>query len=180
MLFDVLDEFDRFGSALFSAMNGVQVPAGMPLDVHRESDRYVLSADLPGVDPKSIDVSVDGQWLTIRAERSTKTETKDGQWLVRERSDVSVVRRVALGQDADVDHVEADYRDGVLSVVVPIREGARPRRIEVGTGRQQGQQALSQGAPAAGQVQAEQPTAEQAEAKEAAAGKAEPAHSLVH
>ncbi len=161
MLFDTLSELDRLGSALFSAMNGASVPMTVPMDLHRESDRYVLDADLPGVDPKSIEVSVDGQWLTIRAERSTKSETKDGQWLVRERSGASVVRRVALSQDANVDTIEANYHEGVLSVVIPIAEGARPRKIQVGSG-DGARQALSAGT----------------EAEDAAAGKAEPAHSL--
>jgi HSP20 family protein len=125
------------------------------------------------VDPRSIDVSVDGQWLTIRAERSTKAETKDRQWLLRERSDASVVRRIALSLDVDVDHIEADYRDGVLSVVIPIAEDARPRRIPIGSGRPAAQQALGQGAPAAGGMD------DQDMAGEAAQGKAEPAHSQV-
>jgi len=170
MLFDTLNEFDRLGSALFSAINGVSTPLAMPLDVHRESDRYVLDADLPGVDPKSIDLSVDGDWLTIRAERSTNTDTQDGQWLVHERSDASVVRRIALGQDIDVDKIEANYRDGVLSVVVPIAEGARPRKITIGNGQSQSQQALSQGASAPGA---------EGQAKDTAQGKAEPAHLQV-
>ncbi len=172
MLFDVLNEFDRLGSALSSAMNGVPAPVSMPMDVRRESDRYVLDADLPGVDPKSIDVSVDGQWLTLRAERSTKPETKDGQWLVRERSDASVVRRIALGRDVDMDHVEANYRDGVLSVVIPIAADARPRRIPVSSGGARAQRVL--------ESQAGVQSADARETEHAAQGKAEPAHSLVH
>ncbi|WP_344773556.1 Hsp20/alpha crystallin family protein [Gryllotalpicola kribbensis] len=178
MLFDVLNEFDRLGSALFSAMNGAQAPVGVPLDLHRESDRYVLSADLPGVDPKSIDVSIDGQWLTVRAERSSDSEKKDGHWLVRERSDASVLRRVALGQDADVEHVEASYGDGVLRVTIPIAEHARPRKIQVATGR------ASQRALAGSTASSEAPASVGASAEHEEAGskqgKAEPAHSLVH
>ena len=173
MLFDTLNEFDRLGSALFSAMNGVSTPLSMPLDVHRESDRYVLKADLPGVDPQSIDVSVDGSWLAIRAERSSDTESHEGQWLLRERSDSSVERRIALGDDVDVDTIQADYHDGVLSVVVPIAESARPRRIPVGS-HSQTQQALGQGGSASTPV-----ARTGAQTEEPAQGKAEPAHSQV-
>lgn len=165
MLFDTLQEMDRLRSALFSAMDETPTVAA-PMNLIREGDRYVLDADLPGVAPKSIDVAVDGRWLTIRAERSTTSEHTKGEWLVRERSNAAVLRRVTLGHDVDVDHIEATYHDGVLTVTIPVAETARPRRIAVGTGT-----------PA--QPQLSQATPERA-AETAGEGKAEPAHSLAN
>lgn len=131
MLFDTFNEFDRLTSAFLSAANGVPGSLSAPVNLYREKDRYVLDADLPGVDPQSIDVSVDDQWLTIRADRSMQTEDQDAQWIVRERTEASVVRRVAIGQEIDVDAIQAAYHNGVLRVVLPIVEAARPRKIQV-------------------------------------------------
>ncbi len=164
MLFDVMQELDRIDSALSTALSGWGQAA--PMNVRRESDRYVVDADLPGVDPKSIDVSVDGRWLTIRADRSTSSEWTEGEWLLKERSDASVVRSMALGQDVDVDGIRADYRDGVLTVVMPIVENARPKRIAVTAGTVAESAAITAGASEA----SSRPEA-------VSEGKAQPAHS---
>jgi len=131
MLLDTFTQFDPFGRYRFS-MEGQGLDA--PVDIRRDGDRYVIDADLPGVDPESVDVTVEGDSLTIRAERSEARTKDEAQWIVRERRASTSVRRFTLGEDIDPDGVEADFHDGVLSVVVPVAAGARHRKIPVALG----------------------------------------------
>ena len=131
MLFDTLSTFDRLGRDLFSDVEGA---IAAPVDLHRDGDRYVIEADLPGIDPEAVEVTVEGQWLTIQAERSDSRTTEEAEWVVRERSSSTFVRRFTLGDDIDPDGIEADYRDGVLTVVVPVAEGSRRHKIPVSIG----------------------------------------------
>ncbi|MFL0711831.1 MAG: Hsp20/alpha crystallin family protein [Microcella pacifica] len=127
MFFDPFRELDRVASSLLDQR---QSPRFMPMDLFRDGDHYVLTADLPGVDPGSVDVDVDGQLLTIRAERSARTE--DGvQWLARERGAGSYLRQLTLGKDIDTENISAHYENGVLSVMIPVAEKAKPRKIEI-------------------------------------------------
>lgn len=127
MFFDPFRELDRVASSLLDQR---QSPRLMPMDLFRDGDHYVLTADLPGVDPGSVDVDVDGQLLTIRAERSARTE--DGvQWLARERGAGSYLRQLTLGKDIDTENISAHYENGVLSVMIPVAEKAKPRKIEI-------------------------------------------------
>src|ERR1700754_3843460 len=105
-------------------------PRLMPMDVYRDADNYVLNADLPGIDPESVDVDVDGQLLSIRAERPTRTQA-DVRWIARERSAGTYLRRFPLGQGIDTAHISASYDNGVLSVVLPVSEKAKPRKVQV-------------------------------------------------
>lgn len=104
----------------------------MPIDLYRDGDHYVLSADLPGVDPGSVDVDLDGQTLTIRAER-TLSESDGVKWLNRERTAGTFVRRLSLGQGIDTEGISANYSNGVLSVTLPVSEKAKPRKVQVST-----------------------------------------------
>lgn len=128
-------------------------PRLMPMDLYRDADGYVLNADLPGIDPESVDVDVDGQLLSIRAERAPRTPG-EVRWIARERSSGTYLRRFTLGQGIDTAHISATYDNGVLSVVLPITEKAKPRKVEVQTARPD--------APAveADQVSAAEPTTE--------------------
>jgi HSP20 family protein len=105
----------------------------MPMDLYRSGDHYVLHADLPGVDPDSVDVSVDGGILTVTAQRSERTEL-DVQWLSSERFTGGYMRRLSLGQDIDADHIAATYHNGVLTVTLPVAARAQPRHIEITPG----------------------------------------------
>jgi len=107
-------------------------PRLMPMDLSRDADRYVLNADLPGIDPQSVEVDVDGQLLSIRAERASRAQD-DVRWIARERSTGSYLRRFTLGQAIDTAHISAKYDNGVLSVVLPVTEKAKPRKVEVQT-----------------------------------------------
>ncbi len=128
---DVVREFDRLANGMWSNRNGLRT---MPMDLYRDGDRYVLTADLPGVDPGSVDIDVDGQVLTIRAERTLPT-AEGVSWLSRERQSGSFLRQLSLGEGINVDNISAEYANGVLSVTLPVTERAKPRKIEVVTGR---------------------------------------------
>jgi HSP20 family protein len=107
--------------------------ATMPMDLYRAGDHYVLHVDLPGADPGSIDVNVDDRTLTIRAQRTARTE--DGvQWLAKERPVGTYARQLTVGRGLALDAIAASYADGVLTLTIPVAEEAKPRRIEVTTG----------------------------------------------
>lgn len=107
-------------------------PRLMPMDLYRDADRYVLNAELPGIDPESVDVDVDGQVLSIRAERAPRT-AEDVRWIARERPAGPYLRRFTLGQGIDTAAISASYDNGVLSVVLPVTEKAKPRKVAVRT-----------------------------------------------
>ena len=127
MSFDPFSELDRLTGDLLHFRPG---PKFMHVDLYREGDQYVLSADLPGVDPGSVDVDVDGQLLTIRAQRTAAAH--DGvKWLTRERPNGDYLRQFSLGDGVDSEKISASYDNGVLSVIIPVSERAKPRKIEV-------------------------------------------------
>lgn len=125
--YDPFRDLDRLASGLFDTRRG---PRRMPMDLYRDGDHYVLTADLPGIDPGSVDIDVDGQLLTIRAER-TLTSGDDVKWITREREAASFLRQLNLGQGVDTARISASYNNGVLSVTIPVSEKAKPRKIEV-------------------------------------------------
>jgi HSP20 family protein len=109
----------------------------MPMDATRTEDGLVLRFDLPGIDPASIDVTVDRGVLTVGAKR-TEEHTEGEKPVVRERITGSFTRRVRLGDAADSAKVEAGYQDGVLTVRVPLAETAKPRKVEIQAGEPKG------------------------------------------
>ena len=129
--FDPFRDLDRLTEQLLGTSAGsARAPHFMPMDLYRSGDHYVLHADLPGVDPGSIDVSVDNGVLSVRAERSGRSE--DGvDWLTSERFAGRYMRRLTLGDGIDTDAITASYDNGVLTLTIPVAEKARPRRIEV-------------------------------------------------
>ena len=132
--YDPFREFDRLAGAMFG---GGQGPRLMPMDLYRDGDTYVLNADLPGIDPGSVDIDVDGQLLTIRAERTLANG--DGvKWITRERQAGSFLRQLSLGQGIDTERISASYVNGVLSVTIPVSEKAKPRKIAVTSGNSSG------------------------------------------
>jgi HSP20 family protein len=129
MSFDPFSDLDRLTGALLGTRPG---PRFMPVDLYRDGDTYILNADLPGVDPGSVDIDVDGQLLTIRAER-TAASAQGVKWLSQERPHGSYLRQFSLGEGVDAASISAHYDNGVLSVVIPLGEKAKPRKIEVAT-----------------------------------------------
>lgn len=106
-----------------------QPGTGMPMDVFRAGDHVLATLDVPGVDPGSIDISVEGNSVTISAERTAPGDA--GEWLVSERPRGHYSRRLTLGRDLDLDRLHASYVDGVLSLTIPVSERSKPRRITV-------------------------------------------------
>jgi len=129
--FDPFAETARWMDQMMTAMRDAtaSVPA-MPIDLYRTGDHYVMHVDLPGADPGSIDVAVEDRMLTIRAERTARTDS-DVQWLARERATGTYVRQLQLGRGLALDQITASYADGVLTLTIPVAEEARPRRIEI-------------------------------------------------
>ena len=103
----------------------------MPMDLCKIGDHYVLTADLPGVDPGSVDVNVDNGTLTLTAHRTAQPESSTVQWLANERFYGTYRRQLSLGEGIDSTKISATYENGVLSVTIPLAERAKPRRIEV-------------------------------------------------
>lgn len=120
-------EMERLADALLEGSRG---PRQMPMDLYRDGDHYLLTADLPGMDPGSVDIDVDGQLLTIRAER-TLPNGENVKWITRERTSGSFLRQLSLGQGIDTERISASYDNGVLSVTIPVSERAKPRKVHV-------------------------------------------------
>ena len=128
--FDSFRDMDRLTERLLTAATDMgNTMRAMPLDLYRAGDHYVLHCDLPGADPGSVDVGVDGRTLTIRAQRSPRGE--DVEWLTQERPSGTFARQLTLGNGLDLEHIEATYADGVLTVTIPVAEQAKPRRVAV-------------------------------------------------
>ena len=123
-VFRALDQLGRSGTTTARPL------AGMPMDAYRVGDNFVAHFDLPGVDPGSIDLQVEGTTLTVSAERSVP-QLENAEWAVAERPYGAYTRQLVLGRSLDTDRLEASYHDGVLTVSIPVAEKARSRRIQV-------------------------------------------------
>jgi len=105
-------------------------PAAMPMDAWRDGEQIVVEFDLPGVDPDSVDLDVQRNVLTVRAERRPSTGD-DVEMIAAERPRGVFSRQVILGDTLDTDRVEASYNAGVLTLRIPIAEKAKPRKIAI-------------------------------------------------
>jgi HSP20 family protein len=123
---DPFREIDRLTQQAFGTSTR---PAVMPMDAWREGDTFVVEFDLPGVQPDSIDLDVERNVLTVRAERPLR-ET-NGEVISSERPRGVFSRRLFLGDTLDTEHVSAGYAAGVLRLEIPVAEKAKPRKIQV-------------------------------------------------
>jgi HSP20 family protein len=132
---DPFRELDRLSEALWSGAR--ERGLFVPVDAVRRGETVVLSFDLPGVDPASVDLTVERNVLTVTAER--RPELREGdQVLLRERPSGKVTRQMVLGDNLDLDAVQADYQAGVLVVTIPVAERAKARKVQItSTDRQQ-------------------------------------------
>ncbi len=122
---------DPFERLISMAASGTRAPLGTPMDVYRAEDgSYHVEADLPGVDPDSVEVTVEHSTLTIRAER-TPHYGESAQVIVAERPQGSFARQLSLGEGVDSENLTAGYADGVLHVTIPASPKTRARRVEV-------------------------------------------------
>ncbi len=123
---DPFRDFDRLTQQLLGTTNR---PSTMPMDAWREGEQFVIEFDLPGVRPETIDLDVERNVLTVRAERMGR----NGDWelLAAERPRGAFSRQLVLGDNLDLERIEAAYESGVLRLTVPVAERAKPRRIAV-------------------------------------------------
>jgi HSP20 family protein len=134
---DPFQLFDRLERELFAPLRGTGNATGLgwvPMNAIRTGDALEVTFDLPGIDPDTVDATVEGNVLTVSAERSLDLP-EDAKVLVAERPGGRFMRRLALGEDIEVDKLQARYEHGVLTIVAPVAEGAKPRRIEIAGGR---------------------------------------------
>jgi HSP20 family protein len=132
--FDPFRQMDRFFTDTFRGT----ASSVMPMDLYRAGETFTAHIDLPGVDPSTIDIDVEDRLLTIRAERRD-IEVEDAKWLSHERPSGTFARQLSLGRGLALDKIEADYRDGVLTLTIPVAEEAKPRKISVGHTNSSGQ-----------------------------------------
>ena len=130
-----VQEFDRLAQWVLGAADGAPAgrPFAVPMDAVQREGEVELRFDLPGVDPESLDVTVDRRALTVTARRAEEP-AGDGKVIARERVRGSFSRRVVLADTVESDKIEATYANGVLVVRLPLSEKARPRRVEIQTG----------------------------------------------
>jgi len=123
---DPFRELDRLTNQVFGT---AARPAFMPMDAWKDGDTFRIQLDLPGVDRDSIDLDIERNVLTVRAERPMTESTNE--LLASERPRGVFSRQLILGDNLDVDKIEAEYADGVLALAIPVAEAAKPRRIEI-------------------------------------------------
>ncbi len=124
---DPFREFDRLAQQVFGTPSR---PAAMPIDAYRQGDAFVVQFDLPGIDTSSIDLTVERNVLTVHAERR-RQEAEGVELLIGERPQGTFSRQLFLGDTLDTDRIEAEYRDGVLTLRLPVTEKAKPRRVPI-------------------------------------------------
>ena len=127
-------EFDRLTQQFFG-VNGTQSrPATMPMDAYRDGEQFVVRFDLPGVAPESIDLDVERNVLTVKAERKAEDRSAGTEFQVAERPKGVFSRQLFLGENLDTEHIEANYDAGVLTLLIPVAAQAKSRKIAVTAG----------------------------------------------
>jgi HSP20 family protein len=131
---DPFRELDRLTQQVFGGQGTWSRPAVMPMEAYRAGEEFVVHFDLPGVDPESIDVDVERNVLTVKAERRPLGGGAGVETLVAERSYGVFSRQLFLGEALDTERISAHYDAGVLSLRIPVAEQAKPHKIEITTG----------------------------------------------
>ena len=126
---DPFRELDRVAEQVFGT---AARPAAMPIDAYRKGDEFVVLFDLPGCDPASINLTVERNVLTVHAERRRPGD--DVELLIGERPTGTFSRQLFLAETLDSERLAADYNDGVLRLRVPVKEQAKPRRVDIAVG----------------------------------------------
>jgi len=124
-------DLDRLTQQLWGNTVGTAIrPTVAPTDVWRDGDKFVAELDLPGINPDSIDITVDRDALTVRAERPHPGD-EGREWVAAERPHGVFSRQLFLGDQLETDKISADYHNGVLRLTVPVAEHAKPRKIAI-------------------------------------------------
>jgi HSP20 family protein len=127
---DPFRELDRVAQQVFGT---AARPAAMPIDAYRKGDEFVVLFDLPGCDPASINLTVERNVLAVHAERR-RSNDDDVELLIGERPTGTFSRQLFLAESLDSERITADYTDGVLRLRVPVKEQAKPRRVDISLG----------------------------------------------
>jgi HSP20 family protein len=139
--FEPFRDFDRLLAEQMAGLRGA--PRSVSMDAYRRGDQFLIHLDLPGVDPDAIELTVEQNVLTIKAERRFESVEGD-ELLITERPQGTFTRQLLLGESLDPDRLEADYDQGVLTLRIPVAEAAKPRRVEI-TKSAGGRQAIVEG-----------------------------------
>ncbi len=126
---DPFRELDRFTQQVFGSQGTLARPAAMPMDAWRDGDTFHVEFDLPGVDPGSIDLDVERNVVTVKAERPSRAT--DAELIAAERPRGVFSRQLILGDNLDTEHITAAYDGGVLTLTIPVAERAKPRKIAI-------------------------------------------------
>lgn len=133
MRFDPFRELDRLTEQLGS---GTRLARTMPMEAYRRADEFVVSLDLPGVDPEDVDLTIEQNVVNIRAsQRSSRTE--GDELIVDERLYGEFTRQLFLGDNLDASKMSADFGRGVLTLTIPVAEKSKPRRIHIGASKKE-------------------------------------------
>ncbi|MFD6496709.1 Hsp20/alpha crystallin family protein [Streptomyces sp. NPDC059944] len=127
---DPFRELDRLAQQLMGPGTWSR-PSAMPMDAYRDGDQYVIAFDLPGIDPDALDIDVERNMLTVKAERRPLPRSQSAQTELSERPLGVFSRQIVLADTLDTKHISADYEAGVLTLRIPIAERAKPRKISV-------------------------------------------------
>jgi HSP20 family protein len=128
--YDPFRDFERLSEQLFGG-TARGAPRSFPMDAYRRGEAFHVELDLPGVEPDSIELTVEQNVLMIRAERRLDLEEGD-EIIVSERPQGAFSRQLLVSESLDSDQLNAEYVDGVLRLTIPVAERAKPRRIEIG------------------------------------------------
>ncbi|WMX43709.1 Hsp20/alpha crystallin family protein [Streptomyces roseicoloratus] len=131
---DPFRELDRLAQQMLGASGTWSRPAAVPMDAYREGDAYVIMMDLPGVTVDAIDIDVERNMLTVKAERRPVEKADGVQMELSERPLGVFSRQLMLADTLDTEKITADYTAGVLTLRIPIAERAKPRKIAIGSG----------------------------------------------
>ena len=126
---DPFRELDRLTQQVLGANGTLARPAVMPMDAWREGDTFHVEFDLPGVNPESIDLDVERNVVTVKAQRPTRDG--NAEMIAAERPRGVFSRQLILGDNLDTQHIEASYDAGVLTLLIPVAEQAKPRKIVI-------------------------------------------------
>jgi HSP20 family protein len=129
---DPFRELDRLTQQVLGNNAGTwSRPTAMPMDAYRDGDRFVVAFDLPGVSPEAIELDVERNVLTVKAERRPIVTGEQVEMQVAERPLGVFSRQLFLGETLDTERIEAGYEAGVLTLRIPIAEKAKPRKIAI-------------------------------------------------
>jgi len=133
MRWDPFRDFDRLNEQLWNAANRTPAARTFPMDAYRRGDRFFVHFHLPGVDPDSIELTVEKNVLAVKVDRQWQPQEGD-EVLAAERPRGTFTRQLFLGETLDADRLQASYDKGVLTLSIPVAEAAKPRKVTVTAG----------------------------------------------